>query len=230
MSENSECYNRCNITLHKGSSFLDVKSMLLGKKTASQQTVSVSLTEEELATVYNLLPSGTSGALRYTLRTYSDPEYKNQIEGSGGYKEITLNIPEDAKTKPSVSMSLVPVGSLPSAFAGLFIQGNTKVKAILSAEGKYGASIKGYSMKIGSDTYGSQDNRSILLYGNDGKWSEVSLTNLSNTFAPVVKGDNAETQTADRRRSEPHADIIANQYPVRGRQHCVEDEGLLSYV
>lgn len=156
--QNYECYNRCNITLHKGSSFLDVKSMLLGKKTASQQTVSVSLTEEELATVYNLLPSGTSGALRFTLRTYSDPEYKNQIEGSGGYKEITLNIPEDAKTKPSVSMSLVPVGSLPSAFAGLFIQGKTKVKAILSAEGKYGASIKSYSMKVGSDTYGSEDN------------------------------------------------------------------------
>lgn len=156
--QNSECYNRCNITLHKGSSFLDVKSMLLGKKTASQQTVSVSLTEEELATVYNLLPSGTKGALRFTLRTYSDSGYKDQIEGSGGYKEITLNIPEDAKTKPSVLMSLAPVGALPSAFAGLFIQGKTKVKATLSAEGKYGASIKGYSMKVGSDTYGSEDN------------------------------------------------------------------------
>ena len=57
-------------------------------------------------------------------------------------------LPDNSDTKPKVSMVLSPVGALPSEFAGLYIQGLTKVKATLSAEGKYGASIASYLMKV----------------------------------------------------------------------------------
>lgn len=62
--------------------------------------------------------------------------------------EFSANVPDVEETKPKVTMILDPVGVLPPAFAGLYIQGLTKVKATLSASGEYGASISSYLMKI----------------------------------------------------------------------------------
>jgi hypothetical protein len=52
-------------------------------------------------------------------------------------------------------MSLSPVHSLPSAFAGLYIQGLSKVKANLSADPKQNASIRYYDMTVENKTYGA---------------------------------------------------------------------------
>lgn len=62
--------------------------------------------------------------------------------------EFSAKVPDVNETKPKVSMTLYPVGALPSAFAGLYIQGLTKVKATLSANGEYGAGISSYLMKV----------------------------------------------------------------------------------
>ena len=149
-------YNRCNISLNLDGDYIAVKSINLGKKSASQQTSAVTLSDSELKTIYDKLPNKTKGKLRFTFRTYSDAEYSNQI-GDAAYKEVELTIPNDSTTQPEVSMSLAPVGSLPAAFKGLYVQGKTKVKATLSAEGQYGATIKSYSMKIDGTTYDSGD-------------------------------------------------------------------------
>lgn len=149
-------YNRVNITLNQSGAHTAVKTINLGKKSTAQQTGTVTLSDAELETIYKKLPNATSGVLRFTLLTYSDSGYRKQI-GSAGYKEVTLSIPDDSTTQPAVTMSLAPVSSLGSAFAGLYIQGKTKVKATLSAAGKHGATIKSYSMKVGSATYDSDD-------------------------------------------------------------------------
>ena len=149
-------YNRCNISLNLDGDYIAVKSINLGKKTAAQQTATVTLSASELKTIYDKLPNKTKGKLRFTFRTYSDAEYSNQI-GDAAYKEVELTIPNDSTTQPEVSMSLAPVGSLPAAFNGLYVQGKTKVKATLSAKGRYGATIKSYSMKIDGTTYDSGD-------------------------------------------------------------------------
>lgn len=149
-------YNRCNIALNISGAFTAVKTINIGKKTAAQQTGTVTLTADELSTIYNKLPSATKGTLRFTFHTYSDSGYSSQV-GDALYKEITLYIPDDTTTKAAVSMSLSPVGSLPEAFAGLYIQGKTKVKATMSAAGKFGATIKSYSMKVDGATYDSGD-------------------------------------------------------------------------
>lgn len=154
--QSSAYYNKCNISLNLDGTYISVKSINLGKKSATQQTGTVNLSEAELATIYNKLPNATEGTLRFTLRTYSDSDYSKQV-GDAGYKEIKLSIPDDSTTKPAVSMSLACVSSLPEAFAGLYIQGKTQVKATLSATGKNGASIKSYSMKVGGATYDSGD-------------------------------------------------------------------------
>ena len=148
-------YNKCQITIRLSeTSRMAVKTIYLGKQATSQQTGTVTLSDSELKDIYDTLPNATKGVLRFTISTYSDSSYSTLV-GDESYKELTLNIPDDTTTKATVSMSLAPVSSLPSAFSGLYIQGKTKVKATLSATGKYGASIKSYSMKVEGNSYGS---------------------------------------------------------------------------
>ena len=99
-------------------------------------------------------PSSKTGTMTVTLYTYSDSGATTQV-GSAASKTFTITVPDNSSTKPTVTMTLAPVSSLPSAFAGLYIQGKTKVKATLSATGKYGATIKSYSMKVDDVSYGS---------------------------------------------------------------------------
>ena len=95
----------------------------------------------------NQIPNSKTGTMTVTLYTYSDAAATKQV-GSADTETFTVTVPDNSSTKPVVSMTLNPVGSLPSAFAGLYIQGLTKVKATLSAEEKYGASIASYLMKV----------------------------------------------------------------------------------
>lgn len=153
--KSSSFYNRCNVALNLDGTYTSVKTINLGQKAASQQTAAVTLSESELSIIYNKLPSAKKGTLRFTFRTYSDSEYSTQI-GDAGDKEIILYIPNIDETKPTATMTLTPVSSLPSPFNTLYIKGMSKVDAnFTNAEGKYGATIKSYSMSVGGKSYGS---------------------------------------------------------------------------
>ena len=102
------------------------------------------------------IPNSKTGTMTVTLYTYSDAAATKQV-GSADTENFTVTVSDNSSTKPVVSMTLTPVGSLPSAFAGLYIQGKTKVKAALSATGQYGATIKSYSMKVDGISHGSGD-------------------------------------------------------------------------
>lgn len=148
-------YNRCNISLNLDGEYIAIKSVLLGKKSASQKTATITFAEDELSTIYNELPKTTKGTLRFTFRTYSDSDYSTQI-GDAVYKEITLSIPNNSTTKPTVTMELAPVTSLDTPFDTLYIKGRSKVDATFTdGEGKYGASVVSYKMKVGGKSYGS---------------------------------------------------------------------------
>ena len=155
--KSSSYYNRCNISLALNGEYIAVKSVDLGKKSASQQTASVTLSESELATVYNKLPSTDKGTLRFTFRTYSDSGYSTQV-GDFDYREVTLYIPENATTKPYLEVTVAPLHSLTGGFASLYIQGYSKVKADIVASGKYEAKISSIKMEVGGKSYGSGDN------------------------------------------------------------------------
>lgn len=90
------------------------------------------------------IPKATTGTMTVTLYTYST--VGGQV-GSASSKTITVTVPNNDNTIPSVSMALEPVSSLGSAFNGLYIQGKTKVKATITATGKYGATITGYRVQ-----------------------------------------------------------------------------------
>lgn len=142
-------YNRCVIALNLNGAFTTVKTISLCQKAASQQTATVALSESELSTVYNKLPSTKKGTLRFTFTTYSNSGYSTQI-GDAVNKEITLTIPDIDATQPTATMTLTPVSSLSAPFNTLYIKGKTKVTvALASGVGKYGASITSYSVSVG---------------------------------------------------------------------------------
>ena len=102
----------------------------------------------------NQIQNSRTGTMTLTLYTYSDSGAVSQV-GSADTKTFTVFVPDNSDTKPKVTMALSPVGDLPSAFAGLYIQGLTKVQATLSAKGQYGTSIESYLMKVDGESYGS---------------------------------------------------------------------------
>lgn len=143
-------YNRCNISLNLDGEYTEVKTINLGKKAASQQTTTVTLSESELSIIYNKLPSAKESTLRFTFRVYSDSGYSTQI-GEASYKEITLTIPNIDSTQPTATMAITPVSNLSSPFNALYIRGKTMVTVnINGGVGKYGAIITSYTVGVGS--------------------------------------------------------------------------------
>lgn len=97
--------------------------------------------------------SGTSLSGTLTLETYTSSGAKDPI-GSVS-KSITLKIPDNASTRPSVSAVLTPVSSLTGSLASQYVQGVSKVQATITANGKYDASIASMSMSVDGKSYGS---------------------------------------------------------------------------
>lgn len=99
--------------------------------------------------------SPPTGTMTVTLYTYSDSGGTTQL-GSASSTTFTVTVPNNDSTKPSVSFSAItPVSSLASPFSGLYIKGKSKVKATISAAGRYGASIAESSFTVDGKSYGS---------------------------------------------------------------------------
>ena len=141
---NSSFYSQCVVTLGTTT----IKTISLGQKSAGQQTATLSLSDSELSTIYNKLPSTDNGILKFTFRSYINSGYTEQI-GDDSYKEITLYVPDIDATKPTATISITPVTSLSSSFDSLYVKGKTQVKVELKeGVGKYGASIKSYTVAV----------------------------------------------------------------------------------
>lgn len=101
------------------------------------------------------IPNSLTGTMTVTLYTYSDSAATVQV-GSASSETFTVTVPDNADTKPyATSMTLTPVSSLGSAFAGLYIQGLSKVKVSASAVGQYGATVVWQSVDVEGKSYGS---------------------------------------------------------------------------
>ena len=178
-------YNRCNIALNRDGEYLAVKTINLGKKTAGQQTGTVTLTQEEQAIIYNALPNTSKGKLRFTFRTYSDSGYSNQV-GSPVYKEIDLLIPGNENTLPDPGATLASLHSLGQNFNGVYVQGKSKVKATFSGKGKYGATIKSYDLEVASKSYGSAESYTSDYLANYGEITVKTMATDSRGYTGIV--------------------------------------------
>lgn len=93
--------------------------------------------------------NGKTGTVTVTLYTYSDTGGTKQV-GEADTTTFQVTVPE---LMPTVSMKLSAVSSLPELFAGLYVQGKSKVKADITASGQYGATIKSVRMEVEGKSY-----------------------------------------------------------------------------
>ena len=116
------------------------------------------------------IPNSSTETMKVTLYSYSDSGATSQI-GSSDDETFTITVPTSAG--PKVSMALSPEHSLPSAFDDVYVQGHSRVKADLSAEGKYKATIKSYDVTVRGKTYGSSANYTSDYLTKTGSFSVV---------------------------------------------------------
>lgn len=106
-------------------------------------------------TVANQITDATNDTMTVTLYTYSDSGATTQV-GSADSETFTVTVPNNSSTKPTVTLALEPVSALADTFSTLYIQGKCKVKAkTFSGAGKYGATIKSYSLTVLGKSYSS---------------------------------------------------------------------------
>lgn len=187
----ADYYHQLSILLNVGSKFESIKRIYIGKLADMSTPYSVTLTEEELATIYSLLPNTNKGVLRFTIYTFADSSYTVAKEiGDGDYIEATLSIPATDATKPTATMSVGPVSSMPSPFNTLYIRGRSKVGVnFASGAGKYGATIASYSMRVGGVDYGSTFTSDYLAYtgGIDVVGTVTDSRGISNTYTETIE-------------------------------------------
>lgn len=115
------------------------------------------------------IPNSLTGTMTVSLYTYSDVNATVQV-GSVSTKQFTITVPNNEDTKPYCStMTVSPVSNLGASFAGLYIQGISKVKVASTDVGKYGATVVWKSVRVEGVDYGSSNDYTsnhLLGYGN----------------------------------------------------------------
>ena len=169
-SKSSAYYNKVNISLNLNGEFISVKNINLGKASAGvDYEEGFKFTDSELTTIYSRLTSPLyKGTLRLTLRTYYTSGYEEEI-GDGNYKEITLSMPQDSTTKPTISAVIIPVDDITNPnFESVYVQGRSKLQATVTASGKYGAAIKSYNLSVeGNGSYTVFDKATTKVLSSD---------------------------------------------------------------
>ena len=96
------------------------------------------------------IKGGNTAQMTVSLYSYSDQAGTAQI----GVETASFRVlvPATNQTMPAVHMQLEPVNSM-EGFDGVFVQGKSKLKATITAEGKYGAQILSYQLKVEGKTY-----------------------------------------------------------------------------
>lgn len=120
-------------------------NVLIGK---SQNVVSYGWEPSLSWASYN--KSGNKISCKLELETYTSSSASSPIGTVS--KNITLTIPENSDTKPTVSIAVAPVNpsSFPSALSSLYIQGKSKAKVTCTASPKYNATISEYTVSAGA--------------------------------------------------------------------------------
>ena len=95
-------------------------------------------------TLAQQIPSATSGTCTLTLTTYI-----GSTSVGTSTKTLTLKVPNNSTTRPTLTSStLSPSSSLSSPFNNIFIANYTKLRATVSASGKYNATIASYEITV----------------------------------------------------------------------------------
>lgn len=113
------------------------KNILMGENLGTSHTwyVPYSLAEE--------IPNNPSGIGVISCETYNNGSLVGTKDAA-----FTALVPEDSNTKPTLSMVLSPVDNASWVTSGTYIQGKSKVKAVITGAGKLNATIKSYNLTV----------------------------------------------------------------------------------
>lgn len=116
----------------------------------TEKTSATSVTWSPAYTLINNIP-GTSATYYLRVITYNGSSATRSVGNI--VKTITVKVPNNSTTKPTISsVTLTPYSSLSSPFNTIFIQGYTRVRAAISASGKYSATIANYALTVSGTT------------------------------------------------------------------------------
>jgi hypothetical protein len=101
------------------------------------------------------ITTSTEGSLLVKLYSYSDAA--GEVLVGENSVTVTATVPDTIDTLPTISVTLSPQSSLPEALAARYVQGLSAVRAICTAEGKYGASIVKYTLNVDGVSYTSEE-------------------------------------------------------------------------
>lgn len=133
------------------------------------------------------IPNGTAGVMTVTLfAPYSTNPNETLIQI---YESVKFNVtvPNNEYTRPAVSMVLSPLSGLPSPYNGLYIQGHSRVKAALTFDTKYGATVAESSISVNGKPYGAPYESDLL--GSPGKVTVQASVKDSRGFTGTVSGE-----------------------------------------
>lgn len=140
-------------------------------------------------TVSNIAPGSTAGyacskempmalARQFTGKTATMTVTLTTYQGGqtlGSYSQsVTVTVPDSEETRPRVEAILTPAST---PFAGLFVQGLSRVAAEITAQDPYGASITGYSLTVEGESYTGAAALSGYIRGAGDITVTVSATN-----------------------------------------------------
>ena len=109
----------------------------------------------------NQFPSATSGTMTVTLYTYNG----STSVGESSAATFNVTVPENEDTRPTVTNLVLT--AVDSPFAGVFVQGNSKVRAVFNGTGKYGANITSSKMTVEGRSYSAEHTSDYIGgYGN----------------------------------------------------------------
>lgn len=105
------------------------------------------------------IPSATKGKITITCKT----RFPNTTDVVGSNTvSFEVTVPNNSTTQPKVSITLGPVGSLPSSFSGLYIAGKSQVKVSYTATSDY-STIASYHTSVNGSSGSSNPYTSTLL-------------------------------------------------------------------
>ena len=162
---------------------MELQTILIGVKSAQQQTGSVSLSADDLELIYGLVTSSVSCDIAIEIDTYSDSALSAQI-GDTQRRTIALKIPESVK--PSASLTVAPVNTNEwIAAKGIYVRGLSGLTAHVTGAPGEGASISGYHVHAVGLTWAAGDSLTIDSLWRDGTFSVEGTVTDSRQRATV---------------------------------------------
>lgn len=119
-------------------------------------TLSYTFTGDDVKSLLNATAGSKFLGIQFRIRTViGGVEYISAMSAM-------FTVTENADTKPTTSMTLSVVNpaSMPSALSGTYIQGKSRVKATITATGKYGAKVSSYNLSVDGAVAGGASNTS----------------------------------------------------------------------